>query len=229
MYFGLFSLTDLMLLVPAMILAIYAQQKVKSTYAKYAKVRAQAGLSGAQVAQNILRSNNIHDVEIEETPGQLSDHYDPRTKTLRLSTDIYHNSSISALGIAAHEAGHAIQHHVDYTPLRVRHGLFPMVNIGSNMAIPLFILGLFMNFGILMDIGIWLFAGVVAFQLVTLPVELNASNRAIAQLTTGGYLAGEEIRSARKVLNAAALTYIAATAVAVMHLIRLIILRGSRD
>ena len=229
MYFGFFSFTDLMLLIPAMLLALYAQYRVKSTYNRFSKIRSSRGMTGAQVASNILRSNNIYDVEIEETGGMLSDHYDPRNKVLRLSEGIYNSTSIAALGIAAHEAGHAIQHNVGYAPLQIRHNIFPVVNIGSNLAIPLFIIGLFMRSGILMDVGIIFFAGAVVFQVVTLPVEFNASSRAIFQLESGAYLNRDELGSARKVLNAAALTYIAATAVAVMHLIRLLILRGDRD
>ena len=229
MYFGFFSFTDLMLLIPAMLFALYAQFKVKSTYNHFSKIRSARAMTGAQVALSIMRTNNIYDVEIEETEGLLSDHYDPKNKVLRLSHGIYNSSSIAALGIAAHETGHAIQHNVEYAPLRIRHGIFPVANLGSKLALPLFIVGLFMNSGILMDIGIWFFAGTVFFQVVTLPVEFNASSRALYQLNTGGYLNRDEIGSARKVLNAAALTYVAATAVAVMHLIRLLILRGDRD
>ncbi|MBD3291122.1 peptidase [candidate division KSB1 bacterium] len=226
MFFGFFTLADLMLLIPAMIFAMYAQYKVKSTFKKYNQVPSSRGMTGAQVANNVLRNNNISDVEIEETEGSLTDHYDPRSKTLRLSESIYGSSSIAALGVAAHEAGHAIQHNIGYSPLKFRHSLFPVANIGSNLAIPLFIVGLFMNSGMLMDIGIWLFAGAVAFTVITLPVEFNASKRAMSQLETGGFLTGGELSSARKVLNAAALTYVASTAVAVMHLVRLLILRG---
>ncbi|MBN1154343.1 zinc metallopeptidase [candidate division KSB1 bacterium] len=229
MYFGFFSLTDLMLLVPAMILALYAQYKVKSVYEKYARVPSAKGVTGAQVAHSILQNNNIQDVEIEEIEGNLSDHYDPRSKKLRLSSPIYRSSSVAALGIAAHEVGHAIQHHHQYAPLKWRTSIVPVASIGSSMAIPLFIAGLFMNSGLLMDLGIWFFVGAVLFQIVTLPVEFNASSRAIAQLRNGGFLVGEEVKSARRVLNAAAMTYVAAAAVAVMHLLRLVLLRGSRD
>jgi len=229
MYFGLFSVTDLMLIVPAMILAIYAQYKVKSTYNHFSKIRSMKGMTGSKVATEILRGNQIYDVEVEETGGVLSDHYDPIKKKLKLSSEIFRSSSIAALGVAAHEAGHAIQHKLGYTPLQLRHSIFPVANIGSTLAFPLFIVGLFMNSGILMEIGIWLFAGAVIFQIVTLPVEFNASKRALLQLENGGYLTHDEIGSARKVLNAAALTYVAATAVAIMHLIRLLILRGNND
>ena len=221
-----FSSAELMLLIPAFLLSIYAQMKVKSTFAKYSKIRSRRGMSGAQVAMDILRANNVYDVDVEETGGTLSDHYDPKAKKLRLSNDIYRSSSVAALGIAAHEAGHAIQHNKGYSPLAFRNGIFPVANIGSKMAMPLFIIGLLFSSGFMMDIGIWLFLGAVIFQVVTLPVEFNASSRAVVQLETGGYLERDEIKSAKKVLSAAALTYVAATAVAVMHLIRLLILRG---
>ncbi len=228
---GLFSMTDLMLLIPAFLLAMYAQMKVKKTYAQYNKVKSRSGLTGAQVARNILRQNNVTDVDVEEIGGTLSDHYDPRAKKLRLSSDIFHSSSVAALGIAAHEVGHAIQHKVHYAPLHFRNGLFPVANIGSQLAMPLFIGGLFFqrSMGFLMDVGIILFVGAVLFQVITLPVEFNASSRALHQLESGGYLSRDEIRPARKVLSAAALTYVAATAVAIMHLVRLLLIRGIGD
>jgi uncharacterized protein len=229
MFFGFMSTTELMLLIPAMLLALYANFKVRSTYKKFSEIASVSGLTGAQVANNILRSNQIYNVTVEEVSGELSDHYDPRSKTLRLSSGIYRSNSVAALGIAAHEAGHAIQHNFAYAPLQLRNGIFPVANLGSNMAIPIFIVGLFMNSGFLMDIGIWFFVGAVIFSFFTLPVEFNASGRAIAQLQSGGYLTTEELGLARKVLNAAALTYVAATTVAVMHLIRLLILRNARD
>ncbi len=220
------------LLIPGIILAIYAQSKVKGTYERYRKVRSARGVSGAQVAQEILRMNNIYDVNVEETSGVLSDHYDPRSKTLRLSSDIYHSSSIAALGIAAHEAGHAAQHAKNYMPLKVRHSIFPIASIGSNLAMPFFLIGFIFSTGglqVMMDIGILLFTGAVLFQLVTLPVEFNASKRALLQLESGGFLRADEVNSARKVLSAAALTYVAATAAALLTLLRLILLRGARD
>jgi uncharacterized protein len=224
-----FSPIELMLLLPAFAFALYAQFKVRRTYEKYMQVPSSRGMTGAQVATQILRSNNVYDVNVERLPGQLTDHYDPKSKMLRLSDDIYNSTSVAALGIAAHEAGHAIQHNAGYAPLQWRHGFFPVANIGSNLALPLFIIGLFMHSGILMDIGIWFFTGAVLFQLITLPVEFNASSRALVLLENGSYLERNEISSARKVLNAAALTYVAAAAVALMHLIRLLILRNSRD
>jgi Zn-dependent membrane protease YugP len=227
-FFG-FSLTDILLLVPVLLFALYAQMKVKSTFQRYQNVFSRRRITAAQAAKSILSSNNVYDVEVEETSGLLSDHYDPRAKKLRLSSDIYHSFSVAALGVAAHEAGHAIQHRVNYAPLKFRNGLFPVANIGSQMALPLFVIGLLFRSGFMMDIGIWLFVAAVAFQIVTLPVEFNASKRALVQLEAGGYLERDEIEPARKVLSAAALTYVAATAVAVMHLIRLLLLRGSSD
>jgi len=225
------SPTDILFIGLGLVITMYAQSKVKSTFARYSKVRSRAGKTGAQVAANILSKNGIYDVQIEETQGRLSDHYDPIKKKLRLSSEIYHSTSVAALGVAAHEAGHAIQHKTAYAPLNVRHGLFPIANLGSTLAMPLFIIGFFFQrgMGFLMDVGIYLFLGAVVFQLVTLPVEFNASKRALHQLESGGYLARDEIGSAKRVLSAAALTYVAAAAVAIMHLVLLLILRGATD
>jgi len=227
--FGLFSPTELILMIVGGIITLWAQMKVKSTFAKFNQVRSRSGVTGAQVARDILRSNNVADVAVEETHGTLTDHYDPKARKLRLSSDIYRSSSVAALGVAAHEAGHALQHQLGYAPLHVRNGIFPVANLGSQLAFPLFIAGFFFRSGFMMDIGIWLFLGAVIFQLITLPVEFNASGRALVQLESGSYLTRDEIVPARKVLNAAALTYVAATAVAIMHLVRLLILRGSSD
>lgn len=227
--FGLFSPVELVLIIVGGIISLWAQMRVKSTFAKYNKVRSKNGITGAQVAKDILRTNQVHDVDVEEISGSLTDHYDPKAKKLRLSTDIFRSSSVAALGVAAHEAGHAIQHHAEYAPLHIRNGIFPVANLGSKLAFPLFIGGFLFRSGFLMDIGIWLFLGAVIFQLITLPVEFNASSRAVVLLESRGYLGRDEIGGAKKVLNAAALTYVAATAVAIMHLIRLLILRGSSD
>jgi Zn-dependent membrane protease YugP len=227
--FGLFSPLELVLIIVGGIITLWAQLRVKSTFAKYNNVRARNGITGAQVARDILRTNHVDDVDVEETGGSLTDHYDPKAKKLRLSTDIFRSSSVAALGVAAHEAGHALQHHAGYAPLHVRNGIYPVANLGSQIAFPLFIGGFFFRSGFMMDIGIWLFLGAVIFQLITLPVEFNASSRAVVLLESHGYLGRDEIVGAKKVLNAAALTYVAATAVAIMHLIRLLILRGSSD
>ena len=217
----------MILLIPAIILAIWAQMRVSSTYSKYSKVPSARGITGAQAAKSILEHNGIFDVEIEAVEGKLSDHYDPRSKTVRLSNENYRGRSLSAVAVAAHEVGHAIQDNKGYGPLRIRHSILPATNLGSWAAFPLFFIGFLFNTPLLMDVGIVLFAGVVLFHFVTLPVEYNASSRALAQLGSSGMLVEDEVRGARKVLNAAALTYVAATAVALIHLIRLLIIRGN--
>lgn len=227
--FGLFSPLEFILIVVGGAITLWAQMRVKSTFAKYHQVHSRRGITGAQVARDILSFNRVTDVEVEETPGTLTDHYDPKAKKLRLSSEIYRSSSVAALGVAAHEAGHALQHHHSYAPLHIRNGIFPVANLGSQLAFPLFIAGFFFRSGVMMDIGIWLFLGAVIFQVITLPVEFNASRRALALLESGNYLSRDEIGGARKVLSAAALTYVAATAVALMHLVRLLILRNSSD
>ncbi|HDI51123.1 peptidase [candidate division KSB1 bacterium] len=219
----------MLLLIPAFILALYAQFKVKSTYDRFSKIPSAWGRSGASVARDILNHNGLHDVEIEETHGVLSDHYDPRVRKLRLSSQNFRSSSIAAISVAAHEVGHAIQHKTGYAPLQVRHAILPVVGLGSNLAFPLFFIGLIFSSPQLMDIGILLFTGVVLFQLVTLPVEFNASHRALQQLESGEYLHRDEISGAREVLKAAALTYVAATAMALINLLRLILIARSRD
>jgi len=225
MYFD----STFLLLIPAFIFALYAQIKVKSTYARYAQVNAQSGLTGAEAARKILRANRA-DVDVEQIEGELTDHYDPRAKVLRLSTDVYNGTSLAAIGVAAHEAGHAMQDAQEYMPLKIRNGfLLPVANIGSFAAWPLFILGLLFSLPVLMDIGIIFFTGAVVFQLLNLPVEYNASSRAIALLTSTGVVSVDESRDAKKVLNAAGLTYLAAAAMAILQLIRLIVLRNDRD
>jgi len=222
----------MVLLLPAVALAIWAQAKVKSTYRKFSEVASASGLTGAQVAKRILAMEGISDVEVEPIAGELTDHYDPRTRTVRLSEGIYGIGSVAALGIAAHEVGHAIQHNRHYAPLGIRSSLAGPANIGSTLAMPLFIIGMIFSSGqfkILMDIGIVLFLGALVFQLVTLPVEFNASSRALAALEGSGLLASNEVGMARKVLNAAAWTYVAAAAMSIMTLIRLLVLRNARD
>ena len=216
----------MILLIPAIILALWAQMRVSSTYKKYTQVASTQGITGERAAKYLLERNGIADVGVEAVEGKLSDHYDPKSKTVRLSVDNYRGKSLSALAIAAHEVGHAIQDNTGYMPLKVRHTILPATNLGSMAAFPLFIIGMLFSTPMLMDIGIVLFAGVVIFHFVTLPVEYNASSRALAQLGDNGMLVEEEIRGAKKVLNAAALTYVAATAVALIHLIRMLILRG---
>lgn len=220
------------LLVPPLLLALYAQTRVRGTYGKFSRVTAASRISGAGMAQEILSLGGAGNVKIEKTAGQLSDHYDPRKRVLRLSSGVYESSSIAALGIAAHEAGHALQHHTGYAPLHLRNGIYPVASFGSTLAFPLFLVGFFMSSkgpNILMDIGIFLFAGAVLFSLLTLPVEFNASKRAMSLLGERGYLRGQELDGARQVLSAAALTYVASTAMAAMQLLRMFLLRQSRD
>ncbi len=217
------------ILIPAMILAMYAQNKVKTTFAAMSRVPTRRRLTGAEVASRILKMNGLTEVVVEPQPGRLTDHYDPRTKRVRLSEPVYSGRSVAALGVAAHEVGHALQDKGGYLPLKFRHGLLGPAQLGSTLAWPLAIFGLILGSPKLLDIGILLFSGVVLFHVVTLPVELNASSRALAHLSKSGILAGDEIPGARKVLNAAALTYLAAAAVAMANLLRLLILRGSRD
>ena len=207
------------LIIPPMILALYAQSKVKSTYAKYSRITARSRISGAEAARRILQTSGASNVKVELTSGRLSDHYDPRKKVLRLSEGVHDSSSLAALGVAAHEAGHAVQDASRYAPLHIRNGNYPVANLGSSLAFPLFFVGfLFSRNGpsILMDLGILLFTGAVVFSVITLPVEFNASKRAMALLSDGGYLQRDELAGAQKVLSAAALTYVAATAMAAM-------------
>jgi len=226
----LFYDPTMLLLIPAIILALWAQQLVKRTFTKYSKVPAASGITGRGVAERLLSDSELNEVQIEEVEGRLSDHYDPRKKVLRLSTSISRGKSVAALGVAAHEVGHAIQHHKAYGAFHIRQSIFPVANIGSTLAFPLFFIGfLFTAAKPLMDVGIILFSGAVLFQVVTLPVEFNASSRALTLLQSRGFLVESEVGQAKKVLNAAALTYVAATAVAVIHLLRLILLRGARD
>lgn len=216
----------IILLIPAIILSLYAQIKVQSTYTRYAKVQSASGVTGAMAARELLQQAGIDDVQVELVQGHLTDHYDPRSKKLRLSPEIYNSSSLAALGIAAHETGHAIQHDVGYYPLAFRNSLVPVANIGSNAAFPLIILGLILGLPNLAIWGVYAFAAVVLFQLVTLPVEFNASSRAVAVLEGSGFITGSEVRPTKKVLNAAALTYVAAAITAILNLVRLLIISG---
>ncbi len=218
------------LLIPPLILALYAQQKVKNTYRRFSSKLASSRISGAEVARQILQARGA-EVKVEKVKGQLTDHYDPRKRVLRLSEGVYNSSSLAALGIAAHETGHALQHQSGYLPLQLRNTIYPVANFGSSLAFPLFFIGfIFSRQGpsILMDIGILLFTGAVFFSVLTLPVEFNASRRALVLLEEGSYLKKEEIFQARQVLSAAALTYVAATAMAAMQLLRMFLLRSSR-
>jgi len=218
-----------LLLLPVLVFSIWAQYRVKQTFSKYSKVNSVRRITGREVASALLSDSGINSVRIEKIAGELSDHYDPRTKILRLSESTADSSSVAAIGVAAHEAGHAIQHAEAYRPFEVRQAIVPVAQFGTTLAFPLFIMGLIFTAPKLMDAGIILFSGAVAFQLITLPVEFDASSRALKLLKTRGYLIPDEVSLAKRVLNAAALTYVAATAVAVVNLLRLLILRGSRD
>jgi Zn-dependent membrane protease YugP len=220
-----------LILIPALIFTLYAQFKVKSTFGRYSEVRAASGLTGAEVARRLLDRNQLRDVPVELTSGTLSDHYDPRARVLRLSSGVYHGTSLASLGVAAHETGHAVQHAHAYFPLALRNGIFPIANLGSHLGYILFFLGfIFGGSKTLIDLGILLFSCSVLFTLITLPVEFNASSRGMEMLTESGYLRrGEEAGGARQVLNAAALTYLAAAAMAVLQLVRMFLLRGDRD
>jgi Zn-dependent membrane protease YugP len=221
--------STMFILLPAIGLTLYAQYQIKTVYVKYSKILAKSGLSGKEVAEELLRQNNLVNIKIEPIEGSLSDHYDPRQKKLGLSKEIYYGKSLAAQGIVAHEIGHALQDAEKYFPLALRSNLVPVTNIGSRMAIPLFLIGFLFTLPGLMDIGIIAFSLAVLFQVVTLPVEFNASNKAVGLLVKADIVSGtEEISAVKKVLNAAALTYLAAAAVAVMQLLRLIVLRNRR-
>lgn len=214
------------LLIPALILAGWAQYKVQSTFHRYARVPSSSGITGAQVARKLLLANGIDDVIVEPVKGNLTDHYHPTKKTLFLSEPVFGASTISAISVAAHEVGHAIQHKEGYKPLSIRSMLVPVANFGNYTAWILFFVGLIFSMDFLVEIGIVLFTFVVLFQLVTLPVEFNASARALAQVSYQGFLSNDEVRYSKKVLNAAALTYVAAALMAVLQLLRLLIIFG---
>ncbi|MBA9027793.1 zinc metallopeptidase [Peribacillus huizhouensis] len=203
---------------------LFAQMKVKSAYKKYSKVSASSRMSGAEAARRILDSNGLYNVTVEETRGVLSDHYDPRSKTVRLSSDNYHGHSVAGVAIAAHEVGHAIQDQQNYSPLRLRHTLVPVANIGSNFSWILIIIGMLAGLSNFVLLGILFMAAAVVFQIVTLPVEYNASSRAMDQVVSLGVIRNDEERETKKVLNAAALTYVAAALVAVLELLRLVLI-----
>jgi Zn-dependent membrane protease YugP len=220
----------LLLVVPTLILAIYAQIKVQSTFARFSKKESSGHVTGAEAARTLMRANGISDVSIEEVSGSLTDHYDPTAKKLRLSESVYGNTSIAAIGVAAHETGHAIQHATGYGPLALRSYLVPVANIGSAVGPYIAIAGLFFGLPFLLDIGIVLFAGAVLFYLITLPVEFDASARAVAILRSNAVLSDEELSGVKKVLSAAAMTYVASALTAVASLLRLVLLaRDRRD
>jgi uncharacterized protein len=216
---------SLVLLLPALILGIYAQAKVRSNFNRYSQIPSARGITGAQGARQLLDSAGLGDVGIKVAGSRLSDHYDPRSRTLTLSPDVGNSTSLAAIGVAAHEAGHALQHAAGYVPFRLRSGLVPVANIGSQLGFILFFVGfIFYRDPTLMNIGIALYSAAVLFTVVTLPVELNASKRAMAELYNRNILVGDELTGAKKVLSAAALTYVAAALMAILQLVRLILL-----
>lgn len=219
------------LVLIGVILCMAASAKVRSTYAKYARVRSRAGMTGREAAERILRRAGIYDVRIEHVTGNLTDHYDPRSKVLRLSDATYQSASVAAVGVAAHECGHAIQHEQGYVPLSIRSAIVPVANFGSMIAWPLILFGLLFNSRssyLLIQIGILAFSFAVLFQIITLPVEFNASRRAVRILGESGILLPEELTMTKKVLGAAALTYVAGAASAILQLLRIILLTGGR-
>lgn len=220
--------TSLLLLLPAILLGIYAQYKVSSTYKKYSRKRSSSGVTGAQASRMLLDREGLDDVEIEVVPGHLTDHYDPRKRVLRLSDGVANSDSLAALGVAAHESGHAIQHARKYVPMQIRSAVVPAASFGSNFGPIIFFAGLILtSFRELMTIGIVLFTAAVIFQIVTLPVEFDASSRAMKLLQTNGLVVGDEASGARKVLSAAALTYVAAALMSILMLVRMIMLRSN--
>lgn len=226
-YYGYYMDPTYILVLIGAVLCLWANFRVTSTFKKYNKVRSSSGITGAQAAAELLNKQGIYDVQIEHVSGSLSDHYDPRSKVLRLSDDTYNSTSVAAIGVAAHECGHAIQHNEGYVPLKLRSAIVPFANFGCRFGIPLILLGMFLG-QFFVELGIWVFAISVLFQIVTLPVEFNASGRAVALLADYGILVDEENRQCKKVLRAAALTYVAAAASSVLQLLRLIILFGNR-
>ena len=219
------------LVVIGAVICMIASARVKGTFNKYSQPRSMSVMNGAQVAQRVLQAAGIYDVQVRHVSGSLTDHYDPRTKTVNLSDPVYNATSVAALGVAAHECGHAIQHAKSYAPLSIRSALVPIANFGSMLAWPVILIGLLFNTrssGLIIDIGILLFSAAVLFQLVTLPVEFDASRRALVMLRTQGILADDELRYTRRVLKSAALTYVASAAAAILQLLRIILITNGR-
>jgi len=225
-YYG-FDLYYLYLIVPAMLISLFAQIRVKSSFSKYSNVF--CSMNGAQAAEAVLNLNGVHGVKIERVQGSLTDHFDPRTNIIRLSDTVFSSNTVAAVGVAAHEAGHAVQYAKQYAPIKIRAAILPLCNIGSRLSIPLILIGMIASFSFLIDLGIIFFALAITFQLVTLPVEFNASRRALAAIREHNLLTKEEdYKGAKKVLSAAALTYVAAFLLSLMQLVRLIAISGRR-
>lgn len=228
MLFMPFDPMFLYLVLPAMLFAMWAQARVSGSFKEYSQEHTQKGVTGAEAAREILKRAGVHDVKIEKVGGHLTDHYDPRDNTIRLSESVHDSQTIAALGVAAHEAGHALQHSTGYAPLNLRMAILPITSIGSKLAMPLVLIGFVFDMTGLVNIGILLFGAVALFQIVTLPVEFNASRRALDALGDSGILNSEELPGARKVLNAAALTYVGALAVSLAQIARLLLLSRRR-
>ena len=233
MYFYGFDMTYVVLVLPCLILAMIASYRVKSTFKKYSEQISQRRITGAEAAQRVLNANGVRNVRIERVPGELTDHYDPKANVIRLSGTVYDNPSTAAIGVACHEAGHAVQYAQSYAPIKLRAAIIPVTNFGSKLAMPLILLGIILNFlgeisYTFIYLGIACFGLSLVFQLITLPVEFNASRRALVAIEENEILTQEELKGARKTLSAAAMTYVAATAVALAQLLRLIMLFGRR-
>ena len=228
MYFYGFDIYYLILVIPAIIFSMWAQAQVNSTYNKYSRVTTYSHMTGYEAARRILDANGLRHVNIERVSGHLSDHYDPKTNVIRLSDGVYGSNSVAAIGVAAHEAGHAVQYAENYAPIKIRGAILPACQIGTTISWPLIFIGLVMNFQPLINIGIILFASIAVFQFVTLPVELNASNRAVDALAISGTITQTELFGVEKVLKAAAMTYVAALAVSLAQLLRLLLTIGGR-
>lgn len=231
MFFPMYFDPTYILVLIGVVICLLASSKMNSTFNRYSRVRNHSGITGREAAEQILRRAGIYDVRVEHVSGNLTDHYDPRSKVLRLSDATYHSTSVAALGVAAHECGHAMQHATGYAPLQIRGALVPVANFGSAIAWPLILIGLFFggqSSAVLLNLGILAFSMAVLFQIVTLPVEFNASNRAIRILGSSGMLYEDEVNATKKVLTAAALTYVASAASAILQLLRILILTGYR-
>ena len=231
-YYG-FDWTYLVIILPCMILSLWASSNVNNTFKRYSNQFSRRGITGAEAAQRVLRNHGVHNVRVEHISGNLTDHFDPKTNVIRLSDQVYNNTSTAAIGVACHEAGHAVQYAQNYGPIKLRAAIVPVTNLGAKLAMPLILVGILLSFlgnfsYTLVYVGIACFSLSVVFQLVTLPVEFNASRRALTAIADGGILAEDELKGAKKTLTAAALTYVAATAVAMAQLLRLLILFGGR-
>ena len=219
---------SILIVLPALIFTLWAQSAVKSAYQQYSRVRNAHGMTGADAARRILNQNGLHHVRIERVAGQMTDHYDPREEVIRLSEGVYDSPSVAAVGIAAHEAGHAVQHATDYGALKLRNSIIPVCRFGSMAAMPLFFIGLLLASDMFMTVGILAYAAVTLFQLITLPVEFNASRRAMKAIESWGYMSADEQDGSRRVLRAAAMTYVAALATSLLTLLRLLVLFSDR-